>query len=73
MKYESKRRNSVENDKKVRTKKITKEQNYVKVSKSQKQILKFSFAPGNEWEYFWISALAYNKRSNQKSTRSLLL
>ena len=31
---------------------------YVKVSKSQKQILKFSFEPKNERQYFCISALA---------------
>ena len=40
----------------------------LKVSKSRKQILKFSFAPKNERKYFCISALAYKKRSNQKSS-----
>ena len=40
----------------------------LKVSKSRKQILKFSFAPKNERKYFFISALAYKKRSNQKSS-----
>ena len=42
----------------------------VKVSKSRKQILKFSFAPKNERKHFCISALAYKKRSNQKSSVS---
>ena len=40
----------------------------LKVSKSQKQFLKFSFAPKNERKHFCISALAYKKRSNQKSS-----
>ena len=40
----------------------------LKVSKFRKQILKFSFAPKNERKYFCISALAYKKRSNQKSS-----
>ena len=43
---------------------------YLKVSKSRKQILKFSFEPENERIYFCISALAYKKRSNQKSSVS---
>jgi len=33
----------------------------LKVSKSQKQILLFSFEPKNEWNYFLISALASNE------------
>ena len=33
----------------------------LKVSKSQKQILKFSFEPKNERKYFCISALASKK------------
>ena len=41
---------------------------FVKVSKSQKKILIFSFEPKNEQKYFCISALAYKKRSNQKSS-----
>ena len=40
----------------------------LKVSKSQKQILKFSFASENERKYFSMSALAYKKRSNQKTS-----
>ena len=40
----------------------------LKVSKSRKQILKFSFEPKNQRKYFCISALAYKKRSNQKSS-----
>ena len=40
----------------------------LKVKKSQKQILKFSFAPKNERKYFSTSALAYKKRSNQNSS-----
>ena len=40
--------------------------NRVKVSKSRKQILKFSFEPKNEQKYFCISALVSKKRSNQK-------
>ena len=40
----------------------------LKVSKSRNQILKFSFEPKNERKYFCISALAYKKRSNQKSS-----
>ena len=39
----------------------------LKVSKSQKQILKFSFEPKNERKYFCISALASKKRSNQNN------
>jgi hypothetical protein len=39
-----------------------------KVSKSRKQILKFSLAPKNEGKYFCISVLAYKKKSNQKSS-----
>ena len=37
-----------------------------KVSKSRKQILKFSFEPKNERKHFCISGLASKKRSNQK-------
>ena len=43
----------------------------LKVSKSQKQILKFSFEPKNEQKYFCISALASKKRSNQKNMGTL--
>ena len=39
-----------------------------KVGKSRKQILKFSFEPKNEQKHFCISALAYKKWSNQKSS-----
>ena len=38
----------------------------LKVSNSQKQILKFSFEPKIEQKYFCISAIASKKRSNQK-------
>ena len=38
----------------------------IEISKSQKQILKFSFEPKNKQKYFCISALASKKRSNQK-------
>ena len=41
--------------------------NVLKVSKSQKQISKFSLEPKNERKYFCISALASKKRSNQKN------
>ena len=40
----------------------------IKVSKSLKQILKYSFEPKNEQKYFYISALADKMRSNQKSS-----
>ena len=39
----------------------------IKVSKSRKQILKFSFEPENERKPFFISALASKKKSNQKN------
>ena len=39
---------------------------HLKVSKSRKQILKFSLEPINERKYFCISPLATKKRSNQK-------
>ena len=42
--------------------------NVLKVSKSRKQILKFSLEPKNERKYFCISDLVYKKRSNQKSS-----
>ena len=45
----------------------------LKVSKSRKQILKFSFEPKNRIKYFCISALASTKRSNQKNKGTLLL
>ena len=32
----------------------------------KKDFLKFSFAPKNEQKYFFMSALAYKKRSNKK-------
>ena len=38
----------------------------LKVSKSRKQILKFSFEPKNEQKYFCISALASKNGSNQE-------
>ena len=40
----------------------------IKISKSRKQILKFSFEPKNEQKYFCMSDLAYKRRSNQKSS-----
>ena len=40
----------------------------LKVSKSRKQVIKFSSAPKKEQKYFCIPALDYNKRSNQKSS-----
>ena len=40
----------------------------LKVSKSRKQILKFSFEPKTKQKYFYNSALDYKKRSNQKSS-----
>ena len=40
----------------------------LKVSKSQKQILKFSLEPKTEQKYFCISGIASKKRSNQKNT-----
>ena len=43
----------------------------LKVSKSRKQILKFSFAPKNNRKCFCISALASKKRSNQKHKGTL--
>ena len=46
---------------------------FLKVSKSRKQILKFSFEPKNRIKYFCISALASTKRSNQKNKGTLLL
>ena len=33
---------------------------------SQKDFLKFSFAPKNQQKYFCISALVYKERSNKK-------
>ena len=45
---------------------------FLKVSKSQKQILKFSFEPKNERKYFCTSALASKKRSNQKHKSRVL-
>ena len=39
---------------------------HLKVSKSRKQILKFSFAPKNEQKYFHISALAYKRGQIKK-------
>ena len=42
------------------------------VSKFRKQFLKFSFEKINERKYFCISALAYKKRSNQKSQNKIL-
>ena len=39
----------------------------LKVSKSRKKILKFSFAPKTQQKCFCISAVAYRKTSNQKS------
>ena len=44
----------------------------LKVSKSRKQISKFSFEPKNERKYFCISALASRKRSNQKNKGMIL-
>ena len=44
---------------------------FLKVSKSRKQILKLSFEPKNEQKYFCISALDYEKRSNQKNKDTL--
>ena len=43
----------------------------LKVSKSHKQILKFSFEQKYEQKYFCISALASKKRSNQKNKGTL--
>ena len=43
----------------------------LKVSKSRKQILKFSFEPKNKQKYFCIYALASKKRLNQKNKGTL--
>ena len=45
----------------------------LKVSKSQKQILKFSFEPKNERKYFCISALKPNYFKKQRSSSSFLM
>ena len=45
----------------------------MKVSKSRKQFLKFSFEPKNEQKYFCTSALASKKRSNQKKYEQLMI
>ena len=44
---------------------------WLKVSRSRKQILKFSLEPKNEQKYFCISGLASKKRSNQKNKGTL--
>ena len=44
----------------------------IKVSKSQKQILKFSFEPENERKYFCISALASKVGQIQRYTYRVL-
>ena len=43
----------------------------LKVSYFRKDILKFSFAPKTEQKYFFISALASKKRSNQRHKGTL--
>ena len=47
-------------------------QKILKVSKFQKQIFLFTFEPKNERNYFFISALASKKGSNQNSEGTLL-
>ena len=41
----------------------------LKISKYQKQISRFHLRQKNEWKYFCIPALAYKKRSSEKSVR----
>ena len=45
----------------------------LKVSKSQKQILKFSFEPKNEPKYFCISALASKMGQIKKQMQVIIL